>query len=142
MFFVSRDRFLFLLPCAIASSNSTRRSRCTASCVNKNGLILVQDIPLCLNYNVEMKPSMYSWQGKSQVRFPVVSLEYFIDISFRPHYGPGDDSASNRNEYQEYFLRGKGGQFLGLTTLPPSCADCIEIWEPQPPGTLLAYPGL
>ena len=30
---------------------------------------------------------------------------YFIDIkSFRSHYGPGVDSASNRNEYQEYFL--------------------------------------
>jgi hypothetical protein len=25
---------------------------------------------------------------------------------------------------------------------PPSCADCLEIWEPQPPGTLRAYPGL
>jgi len=24
--------------------------------------------------------------------------------SFRPHYGPRVDSASNRNEYQEYFL--------------------------------------
>jgi hypothetical protein len=24
---------------------------------------------------------------------------------------------------------------VGLTTLPPSCADCLEIWEPQPPGT-------
>ena len=24
-----------------------------------------------------------------------------------PHYGPGVDSASNRNEYQEYFLRVK-----------------------------------
>jgi len=24
--------------------------------------------------------------------------------SFRPHYGRGVDSASNRNEYQEYFL--------------------------------------
>jgi len=29
----------------------------------------------------------------------------FIDIkSFRSHYGPGVDSASNRNVYQEYFL--------------------------------------
>jgi len=29
---------------------------------------------------------------------------FFIDIkSFRSHYGPGVDSASNRNEYQEYF---------------------------------------
>ena len=30
---------------------------------------------------------------------------FFIDIkSFRSHYGPGVYSASNRNEYQEYFL--------------------------------------
>ena len=30
---------------------------------------------------------------------------FFIDIkSFRLHYGPGVDSASNRNEYQEHFL--------------------------------------
>ena len=30
---------------------------------------------------------------------------FFIDIkSFRSQYGPGIDSASNRNEYQEYFL--------------------------------------
>jgi hypothetical protein len=28
----------------------------------------------------------------------------------------------------------KDGRYLGLTTLPPSCADCLEIWEPQPPG--------
>jgi len=30
---------------------------------------------------------------------------FFIDIkSFWSHYGPGVDTASNRNEYQEYFL--------------------------------------
>ena len=35
---------------------------------------------------------------------PAVS-GFFIDIkSFRSHYGPGVDSASNRNEYQDYFL--------------------------------------
>ena len=54
----------------------------------------------------------------------------------------GVDSASNRNEYREYFLRGKGGRCVGLTTLPPSCADCLEIWEPQPAGILRACPGL
>jgi hypothetical protein len=35
---------------------------------------------------------------------------------------PGVDSSSNRNEYHEYFLG--------------------EIWEPQPPGTLMACPDL
>jgi len=37
---------------------------------------------------------------------------------------------------------GKGGRCVGLTTLPPSCADCLDIWEPQSPGTLRACPGL
>ena len=52
------------------------------------------------------------------------------------------DSASKRNEYQEYFLGGKGGRCVRLIILPPLCADCFEIWEPQPVGKLRAYPGL
>jgi len=46
-----------------------------------------------------------------------------------------------QNEYQEYFLGGKDGRCVGLTTLPSSCADCLETWEPQNPGTLRACPG-
>jgi len=35
---------------------------------------------------------------------------FSIDIkSFRSHYGPGVESASNRNEYQEHFLGVKAG---------------------------------
>jgi len=37
--------------------------------------------------------------------------------------------------------KGKGSQCAGLTTLPPSCAECLEIWQPQTPGTLRACPG-
>ena len=38
-------------------------------------------------------------------KIPVGVSGFFIDIkSFRSHYGPGVNSASNRNEYQEYFL--------------------------------------
>jgi len=40
------------------------------------------------------------------------------------------------------FWGGKGGRCLELTNLPPSCAYCLEIWEPQPIGTLRACPGL
>ena len=68
--------------------------------------------------------------GRSRIRFPMLSLEFFID------------STSNRNEYQEYFLGCKVSRCVGLTTLPPSCPDCLEIWEPQPPGTLRACPDL
>jgi len=43
--------------------------------------------------------------GRSLVQSQVVSLEFFIDIkSFRSHYGPEVDSASNRNEYEDHFL--------------------------------------
>jgi hypothetical protein len=50
------------------------------------------------------------------------------------------DAASDRNEYQEYLLGGKGGRWAGPTTLPLSCADCLEIleastsWSPQGPS--------
>jgi len=62
--------------------------------------------------------------------------------SFWLHCGPGVDSPCNRNEYQAYFLGGKGSWYVGLTALSPSCADCLEIWEPNPPGTLRACQGL
>jgi hypothetical protein len=39
----------------------------------------------------------------------MVSLEFFIDIFFHPRYGSWVESASNRNEYQEYFLGVKEG---------------------------------
>ena len=50
----------------------------------------------------------------------------------------GVDSASNRNECEGYFLGSKGERCVGLTALLPSCAECLEIWKPQPPGTLWA----
>ena len=67
---------------------------------------------------------------------------FSLTRSFRRHYGPGIDSASKRNEYQEYFLTGKSGRCVGLTTSLPSYADCLEILESRPPGTLRACPGL
>ena len=78
-------------------------------------------------------------------------LEFFIDIkSFRSHYGPGVDSASNLNKYQGGFPWGKGGQCVRLTTLPPSCAVVtksgnLKFLEPSGPlqacnGTDLPLP--
>jgi hypothetical protein len=37
-------------------------------------------------------------------------------------------------------VRGKGSRCVSLTHLPPTCFDCVEIWEPQTPGTLRACP--
>ena len=73
---------------------------------------------------------------RSPVRFPVLSQEFFIAVIFRPHYGPGVSSAS------DCFFGGKDGRCVGLTTLPLSYADSLEIWQPQPAGTLRASLGL
>ena len=67
---------------------------------------------------------------------------FSLTYSFRPHYGSSVDPDSKINEYEIYFLRVKGGRCIWQTTLPPSCTDCIEIWEPLIPGTLRASPGL
>jgi hypothetical protein len=40
------------------------------------------------------------------------------------------------------FLGVKSGRCVGLTTLPPSCADCLEILKPQPSENLKACPDL
>jgi hypothetical protein len=40
----------------------------------------------------------------------------------------------NKNECHKYFVEVNGNWCIGLTILPPSCADCLEIWEPQPPA--------
>jgi len=40
--------------------------------------------------------------------------------------GPGIDSAPSENEYQKYFLGGKGGRSVRPTISPPSCAECHE----------------
>jgi hypothetical protein len=41
---------------------------------------------------------------------------------------PGADSAS-KNEYQD-IPGGKDGRCVRVTTLPRSCAECLEILEP------------
>ena len=39
---------------------------------------------------------------------------FSLTYSFWPHYGPWVDSASDRNEYQEYIWGGKGGIIIDI----------------------------
>jgi hypothetical protein len=48
----------------------------------------------------------YATNRKATGSIPDGSL-VFMDLSFQPHCGPGDDSASNRHKYQEYILEVK-----------------------------------
>ena len=76
-----------------ASVQSTTDSRCVRISGSNGGTAVAQWLRCCAT------------NRKIAVSIPAGVSEFFIDIkSFRSHYGPGVDSASNRNEYQEYFL--------------------------------------
>jgi len=63
--------------------------------------------------------------------------KFSLTHSFRPHlsllWSKTVTEMSKRNSSWS-----KGGRFVGLTILLLSCADCLEIWEPETPGTLSA----
>ena len=71
---------------------------------------------------------------------PATSNSALITVTLNTrNRGPGVVSGCSRNWYQEYFLGGKGGRFIGLTTLLLWCANCPDVWEPQPLGNFRAW---
>jgi len=63
--------------------------------------------------------------------------------SFWPHCDPGVDSASNRNEYQEYFLGGKGGWCWQPYHLQvPIVLKCGSVKLMEPSGPVQACNGI
>jgi hypothetical protein len=58
----------------------------------------------------------YATNRKVAGLIPAGVMEFSLTKFFRSHYGPGVDSASNRNEFREYFLGVKSGRCVRLTT--------------------------
>jgi 1,4-alpha-glucan branching enzyme len=66
--------------------------------------------------------------GRSRIRVQMRSLDSFFNLPnpFSRTMGPGDDSASDRNEYQEY-----SWNILGGKVRPAGRADKLTaIYEP------------
>ena len=79
--------------------------------------------------------------GESRVRFPMVSMKFFIDIIL-PAASVFLQSTQPITEMSTRNIAlGKDGRCLRLTALRPSCADCLESWEPQSPGKPRACAG-
>jgi len=77
-----------------------------------------------------------------QTSMPPVGFKPTISAGERPQTYALDRAATgigNWNKCHEYFLGGKCGRCVWLTTLPPSCIYCLEIWESEHPATLMAY---
>jgi hypothetical protein len=55
-----------------------------------------------------------------------IQIQELASVYALMNYGLGVDSAFNGNEYQEYFLEGKDGRCVRLTSLPPSCANRLS----------------
>ena len=91
----------------------------------------------------EVPPTHTTLQvGRTRDRFRAVTLGIYsvaADISVCP----GVDSAS-KNKYQDIH-RGKGGRCVRVTTVPPSCTECLVIWSlnrPEPSGPHRAVKGV
>ena len=83
--------------------------------------------------------------GRSRVRFPMASLEFFL--WYNPSGNTTDlvSTLTLTEMSTSVFSGGKGGRCIGLTTLPPSCGDCLEILAPQtlePSGPLRVCIGI
>ena len=81
--------------------------------------------------------------GRSRVRFPIMSLEFFSDILLVALWPWGQISL-----WQKWvpgvFPGGKGGRCIRLTTLPPSCAVVLKSGNLnflEPSGPLQACNG-
>jgi hypothetical protein len=65
--------------------------------------------------------------GRSRVQFPMCSFRYFIDLILTV----GSTHLLTEMITKEYFLEGKDGQCVVLTTLPPLCAECLQNCRPR-----------
>jgi hypothetical protein len=116
--------------------------------VSSNKIYKLQETSLgiwAIHYRVQERISIVGWGtmpqvARSWVRFLTGSLFFFhFTQSFQPHYGPGVNSASNRNEYQGSSWGGKGRPVLKADILIAICDLSVRrMWNSPRLTTLCA----
>jgi len=76
---------------------------------NFSQIHMLKEAPIKFAISLRLLVAQWLWccatNRKVAGSIPAGVTGFIIDIkSYRSHYGPGVDSASNRNEHQEYFL--------------------------------------
>jgi hypothetical protein len=135
-------------------------SVCCGSCALRNVTALLSAVNVCSDSNFYRKFTVFtvcskwgtrwrSWLRQCAASRKVTGSIPDVVIGFFHRRNPsgrtmvlGSTQPLTEISTRIYFLGVKGGRCLRLTTLSPSCADCLEIWEPEPPGTLRACPGM
>ena len=110
----------------IIHKHSTRKAReCPCAIFNK-----FMNIPVLTAVAQLVEPLRYKLEGRE------------FDSRLCPWYNPSGRTVAlgSTQAIKQMSTRniswGKGGRCVEMTTLPPACADCLEIWKPQPLGTL------
>jgi hypothetical protein len=83
--------------------------------------------------------------GRSRDRFPIVSLEFFIDITLPAALWSWSRLSLEQKWVPGIYPGGKGGRCVGLTILPTSCADFLKTGSInllEPPGPVKAFNGI
>jgi hypothetical protein len=80
--------------CVMYARDMTPRGMLMLHVQGPRGTLLVAQLVETLRY----KPAGHGFNSRC------CHWNFLFTLTFRPHYGPGVDSASNINEYQEYLL--------------------------------------
>ena len=114
-------------------------------CRNSDMILSIYQLPVSLSLYLSINymclcPCIYhcATSRKIAVSIPDVVIRIF---HFRNPFGRtmalGSTQPLTEMSTRDVSLGGKGGRCVGLTTLPPSCADCLEIlgastsWSPK-----------
>jgi len=92
---------------------------------------------VCIRIGTTLYAARYQLEGRSveSQLWPVIGTYHWPNPSCRT-------MALGSTQYQEYFLKGKGGRCVGLTALSPTVPNVLKFWEPEPSGTLKSSPGI
>jgi hypothetical protein len=125
----------------IFCSHYNRAAACLYSGnASRYGYMYIYNVRKCTWWRTWLRHCATSWKVVGSIPDSVIGIFHWRNLSGRT-VALGSTQPLTEMRTRNISWGSKGSRCIGLTALPPSCAKCL-IWEPQPPGTLRASPGL